>query len=592
MASRLARALRGAAVCLALAAGGATAQDWPAHLETRQLFRVVVKGLGADGTALQPVKGTAWAVAPGILITADHVTGKALNYKNKSASDKVFIPSRDVTVEVGATRSFQGVPAEKYPQGVVTPSPFESIDAARIGFPDLQATPFALSACDITGGSGYRVLKFNDGNVFQPAEVDIRLKAYGRSNLGDAGSVVVMTGPKGTIVEGDSGSPVLDPQDRVIGLVSAINPDSGSAVRDEVHVTLVKSFLDLVPLQVGSDEYLDIPCSDRVRLRRVDDLRADLDAARADIETLRGEKDALLDRFAALTARNDLLMDQINTLMRNQIRLAAEAERAGTTTLGLPETVGLETLAANELLHETGKKLFDNLADLPPLRPTVTRISSELGSPEWSLSGSISTNNDVAIIFSYDRALSGPPYADELVFCFTPIAWNVPAGTPNDEDPTNRNFYVPLEGPFEPSDTPLDGVFKPRGTMPDSCYPVAHTGQSVAGSGGVTRGSYQWTRTPNTLVDLIRLAKRRYPDSDWNGIYYLQVFERVSVGEQGETRYKVHTRALVDLLRDRDWANEGSAMPCRIFKDGPSLIEAVVDGEEVLPRENECARDT
>lgn len=87
-------------------------------------------------------------------------------------------------------------------------------------------------------------------------------------------------------------------------------------------------------------------------------------------------------------------------------------------------------------------------------------------------------------------------------------------------------------------------------------------------------------------------ARRRYPDSDWNGIFYFQVFERVAIGDSGETRYKVHTRALVDLLRDDDWANEGSAMPCKIFKDGPSLIEAVADGEESLPRENECAKDT
>lgn len=582
------------AVLAALTGRPAAAQDWPDFLQTKQLFRVVVKGLGADGTALQPVKGTAWAVAPGILITADHVTGNALHYKNMSSSDKVFIPRRDVTVEVGATRTFQGMPAEKYPQGIVTPSPFESIDAARIGFPDLTATPFDLSACDITATATYRVLKFNDGNVFQPGEVTIKLKAYGRSNLGDAGSVVVMTGPKGTIVEGDSGSPVLGPDNRVIGLVSAINPDSGSDVRDEVHVTLVKSFLDLIPLQIGAQEYLDIPCSERIRLRRIDDLKADLTVANDAITTLRAENQTLAAQFASLSARNDLLISQVNTLMRNQIRLASEAERAGTSNSGLPETVGLETLAANELLHETGKKLFDTLTDLPPLRPTVTRISSELGSPDWSLAGSVSTTNDVAISFSYDRALSGPPYAEQLVFCFTPIAWNVPAGTPNDQDPTNRNFYVPFEGPFKPSENLLDGLFEGGSTAPDNCYPVGHSGQNAdnPSSDSVTTGSYQWTRRRGALLDLIRGATRRYPDSNWDGTYYFQVFERVAGGPDGAPQYHVHTRALIDLLRDPEAANEGSAMPCKIFKDGPSLIEAVADGEEDLPRETECTKES
>lgn len=593
MKRRLSRVLQSAALLVALWGGPAAAQDWPEFLQTKQLFRVVVTGLGADGTALQPVKGTAWAVAPGILITADHVTGKALNYKNMSSSDKVFIPRRDVTVEVGATRTFQGMPAEKYPQGIVTTSPFESIDAARIGFPDLMATPFDLSACDITASASYRVLKFNDGNVFQPKQVPITLKAYGRSNLGDAGSVVVMAGPKGTIIEGDSGSPVLGPDNRVIGLVSAINPDSGSDVRDEVHVTLVKSFLDLIPLQIGAQEYLDIPCSDRIRLRRIDDLQTDLTAAQDAMTELRAQKDALAEEFAILRKRNELLMTQVNTLMRNQIRLASEAERAGTSELGLPETVGLEMLAANELLHETGKNLFETLTILPPLRPTVTRISSELGNPEWTLSGSVSSKNDVAISLSYDRALSGPPYAEELVFCFTPIAFDVPPGTPNDQDPTNRNFYVPFEGPFEPSQNLLNWPFEAGSNAPDNCYPAIHSGQNAGNpaSDSVTTGSFQWSRNQGALLDLIRDAQRRYPGSDWDGLYYFQVFELVPGSAEGAARYKIHTRALIDLLRDAESANEGSAMPCKIFKDGPSLTQAVADGVENLPKETECSND-
>lgn len=48
-----------AALLAALAAPAVKANDWPEFLETRQLFRVIVKGIGASGTALQAVKGTA-----------------------------------------------------------------------------------------------------------------------------------------------------------------------------------------------------------------------------------------------------------------------------------------------------------------------------------------------------------------------------------------------------------------------------------------------------------------------------------------------------------------------------------------------------
>ena len=94
------------------------------------------------------------------------------------------------------------------------------------------------------------------------------------------------------------------------------------------------------------------------------------------------------------------------------------------------------------------------------------------------------------------------------------------------------------------------------------------------------------------MLDLARDAKRKYPNNDWDGSLYFQVFELKNSQEDGTIKYHVHTRALIDVLRDPDNANEGSAMPCKIFKDGPSLIEAVADSEEELPRENVCAQDT
>ena len=75
-------------------------------------------------------------------------------------------------------------------------------------------------------------------------------------------------------------------------------------------------------------------------------------------------------------------------------------------------------------------------------------------------------------------------------------------------------------------------------------------------------------------------------------MYYFQIFEIKKDPDDGAPKYQVHTRALIDLLRDTDDPNEGSAMPCKLFKDGPSLIEAVADAQEDLPRKTECTQDT
>ena len=580
-----------AAVMILLGASSVpvAAQDWPEFLQTKQLFRVIVKGKDADGITLQPVKGTAWAVAPGVLITADHVTGKAQIYQNASSSDKLFIPRRTVTIRFSAEKWDDGSVPKEYLNGIVTTSPFESIDAARIGFAELKANPFRLSACDIRKDAVYKVLKFNDGNVFQPIPVEIRLRAYGRSKLGDAGSVAVMGGLKGAIVEGDSGSPVIDPDGRVIGLVSAINADSGNAVQDEVHVTLVKSFLDLIPLQIGEAELLDIPCSERVRLKRVDQLEAELAEAQGSLKTLKTQKQALSDRLQELETRHVLMMRQVNTLLWNQVRLAEEAERAAIRSQPAEQDGDMAPEDQNAFLWEMNKAAFATEPNREPLRPTVKKISSELGSPNWKLTGAI-TSSGVNIDLAYHRTLSGPPYAVDMRFCLTPIIWDVPDGTASERDPSHRKFYEPLEGPFQKSADAFS-----------HCPNVSHSANNDGGQdpNSVTKGRYQWSAPTFTIGMMKSLVTQQYPGRSWSGMYYLQIFEPVMA--DGETiavttddvaGYRLHTRAFVDLIRDDVETQEASALPCKIYVDVRSLIEAVADGEENLPEENECTKNT
>lgn len=588
MINRLRQRFRLAALALALTAPGVQAQDWPAFLETKQLFRVIVTGMGEAGTRLQPVKGTAWAIAPDVLITADHVTGKAQNFQNRDASGKVFIPFRDVTVEVSATKVFDGDEAKKFPGGIVTPSPFESIDAARIGYPALGATPFKLTACEIVSDQSYRVLKFNNGDVFQPKPVQITLKAYGRSVLGDAGSVVVMSVAKGTIAESDSGSPVLDPDNRVIGLVSAINDDTGSEVLDEVHVTLVRSFLDLIPLQIGKTEFLDIPCSERERLQQVDTLHTLLDTAQASIDVLREEKDALESRLDVLEERNTRLTQQVNALLWNQVSLARDAERATGKNIDTPsEWDSLKPFDKNLVMFEEYQKELAKPIQEPPLRPTVTRISSALGNPRWTLEGQIDSDQDVTITLSYERTLSGPPHSLDMYFCFRPIFWDVPGDAPVMNNPIDAKYYEKYDGPFEEMSAGLD---------PNECEKVSHTASNAPGAdpNSITKGYYSWEGPGRVIRRLKGFHDLVYPGKPWTGVYYLQIFEPTESPDSDKVLYRLHARAIIDVLKDGEQTTAASALPCHFFDTSPAKsgdLGKLASGEQPLEEDEICAQD-
>ena len=588
MINRLRQTARLGIFALALTAPAAQAQDWPAFLETKQLFRVIVTGVGEAGTKLQPVKGTAWAIAPEVLITADHVTGKAQNFQNRDSSGKVFIPFRDVSVEVSATKVFDGDDAKKFSGGIVTPSPFESIDAARIGYPALGATPFQLSACEIVSDKSYRVLKFNNGDVFQPKPVPINLKAYGRSVLGDAGSVVVMSVSKGSIVESDSGSPVLDPENRVIGLVSAINDDTGSAVLDEVHVTLVRSFLDIIPLQIGETEFLDIPCSERVRLKQVDTLHVELDAANQSIETLRGEKEALASRLDVLEDRNTRLTQQVNALLWNQVSLARDAERATGETIAPPSDWDkLAPFDKNLVVFEEYQKELAKPLDEAPLRPTVTRISTALGNPKWTLQGGINSDQDVSITLAYERTLAGPPHSLDMYFCFRPIFWDVPGETPVRDNPTDAKFYEKYDGPFEEMSEGLNS---------NECEKISHTASNAPGTdpSSITKGYYNW-EGPGRMMRLVKgFHDKIYPGVPWTGMYYLQIFEPVENPDGDKTLYRLHARAIIDVLKDGEQTASASALPCQFFEASPAKsgdLAKMATGEQRLEEDEICAQD-
>jgi hypothetical protein len=346
--------------------------------------------------------------------------------------------------------------------------------------------------------------------------------------------------------------------------VSAINDDSGSAVDDEVHVTLVRSFLDLVPFQLGGTELLDIPCSERVRLKAVDKLR---------------------EQVGTLTAQNAELAAQINTLMRSQIRLFAEAERAGREDMEVTDLSGASVIEQNIALSKRVKDLFDLPLIRPPLRPTVTAISSALGNPKWTLSGSINTNQDVTITLNYERTLAGPPHALDMYFCFRAILWDVPGDTPVRDNPTDAQYYEKFDGPFEEGQTGLDN---------NECEKVSHTAANAPGTdpNSITKGLYRWQGAANIIRRLKGFHDKLYPGKSWNGVYYLQIFEPMKSEQSDKLLYRLHARAIIDVTREE--ASSASALPCRYFETSPAKsgdLDKLASGELRLEEEEICAQD-
>ena len=151
-----------------------------------------------------------------------------------------------------------------------TESPYSLVDIARLGTTNREynATPFRMSACGVNEDDSYYAFKFKRDesssgtsvNIWKPLKVELELGDYWHdSSLGDGHSVISMetsdSSPE-NVVSGDSGSPVLNSSNEVVGVITNANGDN-------VAVTLVEAFLDLIPWRIDDDLLNNIPCSMR-----------------------------------------------------------------------------------------------------------------------------------------------------------------------------------------------------------------------------------------------------------------------------------------------------------------------------------------
>ena len=502
------------ASAFSLATAPCFAQEWLSNppggtdLELRQLFRVETDGPrtrpvgGGDGGFISEI-GTAFAISETALMTAKHVPHEAREFKNTSQSSVVWIPDR--TVEVSFAEEKRADPDVDETQRVtITPSPFPTIDASRINLTEEQATPFPLSACDIERGGSYFLVKMRGRNLGIPVVVPITADTDEHSGAGDLRVFTYGGGiaPKDRPEAGDSGSPILDEEGRVVGLLSAILSDE-----QELYVTLTRDWLDLVPSNV------DVACDTSVTKDDLAELQTLLTAyvdeqfepLQAEVEALQGQAMALAETDVALDKRLGTVEDQ----------LAAVARRTTATVQAMTDRFDGE-----EFQDQVFREVFEKLRNAEVL-PTIDRMTRELSLERWNFSfRSYESGTDSHILnVNYDRDLSSTPFADRLDLCFKPMLPPKPGVDPLDvsatEDPTHRNYYR-----FADRD--------PLGSM--RCQLKDH---QRAGLGGNYRFALQLNLAGHQDIP------------DWNGMIYAVVFDRTKLTEGTQSPEILHRMVLV-----------------------------------------------
>ncbi len=263
---------------------GAFAAD-PKDISELSLFKVDVEGVRASTEKTEYAKGRAFAIGPETLITARHVTGNQTTWRNKNDSGLLYIPHRTITIK--AVRKHGNPPIyHQTDKMFVTSAQVEIVDAVKLTAPKFEVKMLGtgLSACPIDPQKVFRALILRDNKLEKPRFVELTPDSDRTTDLNGAFRFFnekFLSAPS-KIGSGDSGSPVLNEKGHVIGLISAIE-SSGN----EIFVTLVSSFIDLIPLQTPVD------CAERVGAR--------------DIQTLKDKLTTLQGKISKLEAHNNVL---------------------------------------------------------------------------------------------------------------------------------------------------------------------------------------------------------------------------------------------------------------------------------------------
>jgi hypothetical protein len=538
-----------ALVALICIATGAQAQEkWvkglpgQIDLDVMQLFSIHTSGFqAANPDDILSEFGTGFAIAPDVVITAGHVTRDRLHFANRAGDDKIHIPDREVelTFAVGKDRRAD---IEDTLDVIVTPSPLANTDAASLTLYTRTVNPLPLSVCDITRGRDYYLLKFSQSGSAKKKNVPVAVKvrpsddvAARLGNLMRFEHQIVASDHEARPVGGDSGSPVLDENGHVVGLLTAVQGSS------YLWVTPTLSFFDLVPPEVKQT----VSCKDNIEVTNVELAKTNgaVDLLVAQMATMVAQIETLQDAVAQLNAK-DISLDEIDETLKQDIDQTSQRSTAVLAAMVLRsqdrgEVTEAALLKAMKQINEIDPnitvelvtKAIEQMKTANPVFPAVTRIDQEfkrvtkdLGVPKWSFEHIVGTPHQPKqplFSISYKRTISRPVIAESLVLCMRPMfefAEGVNVRGPNrDFDIRNTNFYYVSEDIFEDNERFIT-----------ECAPKA--GPSPSGIPITKNASYNFT------MDLDKTtAKERFPDliiPDAPTRYYAYIYDERAFKKQ------------------------------------------------------------
>ena len=295
-------------------------------------------------------------------------------------------------------------------------------DAARLTLVEHEVVPFRLSMCDIAPGAAFHLLKFRQNaaagakDLSVPVMVSVTADLDPTQRLGELRRFKhKTTDPEERPIPGDSGSPILDGEGRVVGLLTAIKDDN------LLYVTPTSSFVELIP----EEQRNTIACYNAV--------------TQDQIATL---ENRIKDLEARLTTAEETYADLVTKVDSNENLIKS------TIMQMLIDAKNRREISEEELLEALSK-----VADLDPVIPVMNTVRrsvenmardlSELDWGFWLVPGQTPTFN-----VKYERGISGPLFAETLFLCYRPLVDFKPSSEPRQHKQLNYKsiyFYMGSE---------------------------------------------------------------------------------------------------------------------------------------------------
>lgn len=234
------------AILLGLTPATAQVRDdvWARELSQGALFHVEVIGKLKDGGEERRI-GKAFAIGSDQLITVKHIVGDAGEWAAKAAEipEEVFkvLKPIDRALHVTKIKDYQ-VPSPELSQPtsetVVLSPGAEGIDAVGVAVPDITIEkPFRLSLCGISKGNTYAAIMTRESpdraqSLSEPIPVPLLANGYDPVQYGGLYVFELQGPPKfSTQHEGHQGSPILNEEDQVVAIVSAVTLGPNNQLR-------------------------------------------------------------------------------------------------------------------------------------------------------------------------------------------------------------------------------------------------------------------------------------------------------------------------------------------------------------------------